>query len=72
MGELEGLTRALKERDGEIAILKGGQTALAELQSRFKELEKKLEQKEGHLTRSEKIIQKLMAEVEELKPRGSV
>jgi len=37
-----------------------------------RDLEKKLEQKTGHLTRSEKIINKLMAEVEELKPRGSL
>ena len=57
----------LEEAEAELEALRSGAKGQAELAAEIASLKDKLEKREANLARSENIIKKLMAEVQELK-----
>jgi seryl-tRNA synthetase len=63
----EVLQQRLTDAEAQIKKLLSGAEGQEEMEAQVAKLKDQLEKREAHLTRSENIIKKLMAEVEELK-----
>jgi len=68
----EVLEKKLKEASEELKGMRSGQEGVYQLHEQIDTLKGVVEKKDGNIARSEKIIQKLMGDVEEFKRKGAL
>mmetsp|Transcript_24065 Transcript_24065/g.78289 ORF Transcript_24065/g.78289 Transcript_24065/m.78289 type:complete len:170 (-) Transcript_24065:519-1028(-) len=68
--ELEASKKRVEEAEETIRSLQAGQSGIEEMQAQINKLKDTVEKKEANIARSDKIIQKLMSELEELKGKS--